>query len=228
MNTKTLVKNNVLLYNLSMKLYPIPAGPIGTNAWLLINDNNEAILFDAPPQSYDKIKKEAEDHNCTVKALFITHGHWDHMLDATLFAADGIPVYAHKDGQEYMEHPELMSDFAMPGLKWNGTKITNLVSDSDKIQLCGVDLEVRTAPGHCPGSILVYVKDMNMAITGDVIFDGSIGRTDLPGGSFDLLAQEIREKVYTLPNKTILCPGHGPCTSVDKEKNTNPFVRGDA
>jgi glyoxylase-like metal-dependent hydrolase (beta-lactamase superfamily II) len=208
-----------------MELLTIPAGPIGTNAWLLINDKNEAILFDAPPQSYHKIKREAERHDCTIKALFITHGHWDHMLDTALFAADGIPVYAHKDGQEYMEYPEQMSDFAMPGLNWTGSRISNPVVNDEKISLCGIDLEVRTAPGHCPGSILVYVKDINSAITGDVIFDGSIGRTDLPGGSFEVLEKEIRTKVYTLPDTTVLCPGHGGTTTVDKEKRTNPYVR---
>lgn len=208
-----------------MELIAIPAGPIGTNAWLLINETKEAILFDAPPQSYSLIKKETEKQDCKIKALFITHGHWDHMLDTTLFAEEGIPVYAHIDGQEYMEHPELMSDMGMPGLVWKGSKITNPVINNQKVTLCGIDLEIRTAPGHCPGSIIVYIKDIATAITGDVIFDGSIGRTDLPGGSFELLQKEIREKVYTLPTETVLCPGHGGTTSVDKEKRSNPFVR---
>jgi len=209
-----------------MRIISIPSGPIATNAWLLINEeNNEAILFDAPPQSYDTIQKRANAENCTIKALFITHGHWDHMLDSILFSNDKIPVYAHRDSVEFMEHPELMSDFAMPGLKWEGTRITNYVNNGDKLQICGLNLEVRTAPGHCEGSIVLYVEELQIAIVGDVIFDGSIGRTDLPGGSFEVLQKEILDKIYTLPDDTVLCSGHGPETTVEKEKKTNPFVR---
>jgi len=209
-----------------MKLIAIPAGPIGTNAWLLINEqNNEAVLFDAPPESYKIIMRQADSLKCKIKGIFISHGHWDHMLDTHLFAAEGIPVYGHKDGKEFMEHPENMSDYAMPGLVWKGTKITNYVNDKDSVSLAGIDLEVRTAPGHCPGSIIVYIKDLKSAVTGDVIFDGSIGRTDLPGGSFDILQDNIRKQVYTLPAQTVLCPGHGDSTTVEKEKRTNPFVR---
>lgn len=209
-----------------MKLIAIPAGPIETNAWLLINENNnEAVLFDAPPESYNIIKKELESGGNTIKALFITHGHWDHMLDTHLFAQQGIPVFAHMDGNEFLEHPEAMSSFAMAGLVWKGAKISNPVKNGETYNIAGIELEVRTAPGHCDGSIIVYIKEMNTAITGDVIFDGSIGRTDLPGGSFEVLEKNILEQVYSLPEETVLCPGHGKTTTVGKEKKTNPFVR---
>ena len=209
-----------------MKIIAIPAGPIGTNAWLLINENNkEAILFDAPPQSFKMIQKEAKANDCEIKALFITHGHWDHMLDTHLFAENKIPVFAHKDGVEFMEHPEHMSEFAMPGLVWKGSKIDNAVNNGDKINVSGIDLEIRTAPGHCPGSIIIYISEIEAAVTGDVIFDGSIGRTDLPGGSFEVLHDHIIKQVYTLDDKTVICPGHGGTTTVEKEKKTNPFVR---
>jgi hydroxyacylglutathione hydrolase len=209
-----------------MKLIAIPSGPIGTNAWLLINENNnEAILFDAPPNSYNQIMKEAESNHCTIKALIITHGHWDHMLDSVRFTDDGIPLYAHSDSNEFMEHPEFMSDFAMPGLTWKGTKINFLVDHGDLLDLCGIKLEIRTTPGHCPGSIIIYIEKIETAIVGDVIFAGSIGRTDLPGGDFNLLNHGILNKVYTLPDNTVLCTGHGPNTTVENEKKTNPFVR---
>lgn len=209
-----------------MKLIAIPAGPIGTNAWLLINESNsEAILFDAPPESYKTIMKRVEAGNYSLKALFITHGHWDHMLDSHLFADDGVPIYAHMDGKEFMEHPENMSRYAMPGLTWKGAAISNPVKDGEKINIAAIELEVKTAPGHCDGSIIIYIKEIASAITGDVIFNGSIGRTDLPGGSFEVLEQQIRNQVYTLPDETVLCPGHGDRTTVEKEKKTNPFVR---
>ena len=214
-------------YNIwNMKIIPIPGGPIGTNAWLLINEeNSEAILFDAPPESYHPIKKEVETYNCSIKALFVTHGHWDHILDATLFAADNIPIYGHKDGEILIEHPESMRHFALDDLKWQGTSITHYVHQGDILTIAGIGLEVRTAPGHCPGSIIIYMEDLEMAIVGDVIFDGSIGRTDLPEGDFEQLKSGILQQVYTLPDNTVLCPGHGGSTTVKKEKKTNPFVR---
>lgn len=209
-----------------MKLIAIPAGPIGTNAWLLINeDSGEAVLFDAPPQSFDVISREADSRNCSIKALVITHGHWDHMLDAHLFAAQGIRVYAHNDGKHFMEHPESMSAYAMPGLEWKGTPITQAVEHGEKLNIAGIEMEIRLAPGHCPGSIVVYISDIKAAITGDVIFEGSIGRTDLPDGSFELLKENIQNQIYTLPEKTVLCPGHGETTSVENEMKNNPFVR---
>lgn len=209
-----------------MKLIAIPSGPIETNAWLLVNDKEkEAVLFDAPPQSYDLVMSELSRHDCVLKGLVITHGHWDHMLDSSLFAGDGVPVYAHNDGKEFMENPEFMSSYAMPGLDWKGCSISHPVEDGDKLSMAGLDLIVRTAPGHCPGSIIIYMPELKAAVTGDVIFRGSIGRTDLPGGSFDQLSENIRTKVYALPEEVTLCPGHGPETTVRFEKANNPFVR---
>ncbi|MBI9100751.1 MAG: MBL fold metallo-hydrolase, partial [Spirochaetaceae bacterium] len=116
-------------------------------------------------------------------------------------------------------------DYAMPGLIWKSCAITNPVKNGEILDIEGIKLQIRTAPGHCPGSIIAYLSDIETAITGDVIFNGSIGRTDLPGGSFDVLQENIRKQVYSLPDNTILCPGHGEKTSVEKEKKTNPFVR---
>ncbi len=209
-----------------MKMIAIPAGPIETNAWLFINnEKGEALLFDAPPQSYHLIQKELKNNKCKLKALFLTHGHWDHMLDTYLFEKEGIPVYAAIDSKDLIEHPESMSDYAIPGLSWEGSKITHFVENNESLDLCGTDLLIMTTPGHCPGSIVIYIKELEHAVTGDLIIDSSIGRTDLPGRSFDQLRKEILSKVYTLPDNTVLCPGHGNRTTVKKEKKTNPFVR---
>lgn len=209
-----------------MKLIALPTGPIETNAWLLANDEtHEAVLFDAPPQSYETIQKELKEQNYSLKGLIITHGHWDHMLDAHRFASDGVPVYAHEDSRNFLENPESMSLYAMPGLEWKGCSINHIVGDGDSIELASTELEFRTAPGHCPGSLVVYIKSIMTAITGDVIFRGSIGRTDLPGGDFGILEHHIKTRVYTLPDEVTLCPGHGQKTSVRFEKANNPFVR---
>jgi len=209
-----------------MKIIAIPSGPIETNAWLLVNnETSEAILFDAPPQSYDLIKREVDRQECVLKGLFITHSHWDHMLDAWKFAEDGVPVYGHEDGNTFLNNPGSMSGFAMPGLDWTGCSLSHAVNDGDIVEVASASLEIRTAPGHCPGSIVVYIKDSQAAITGDVIFRGAVGRTDLPGGSFDQLKENIQKKIYSLPDEVVLCPGHGPETTVRFERVNNPFVR---
>jgi len=94
------------------------------------------------------------------------------------------------------------------------------------LELLGVSMEIRHVPGHCPGNILVYVASESSAIVGDVIFAGSVGRYDLPGGDFGILENSIKTQVYTLPDETVLYPGHGPKTTVAREKVSNPYVRG--
>ena len=88
----------------------------------------------------------------------------------------------------------------------------------------GSDIEVRHVPGHCPGNVLFYFSDAGAAFVGDALFAGSIGRTDLPGGSFASLEKAIRTQIYTLPDETLVYPGHGPDTTVGAEKSTNPYV----
>lgn len=211
-----------------MKLYAVPAGPIETNAWLLLDkEAGSAVLFDAPPQSYDIIMDILNEENCKLAALFITHGHWDHMLDTYRFASDNVPVYGHEEGREFMEHPETMSNYAMPGLTWKGCSISDNVTDGENIKIGSFDFLVRYTPGHCPGSIAIVIDRVKSVIVGDVIFRGSIGRTDLPGGSFNVLSENITRKLYSLPEDYKLCPGHGPETTVGLEKKSNPFVRGE-
>lgn len=212
-----------------MKLLALPTGPIETNAWLLINeDNKKAVLFDAPPQSYNFIMNKLQEEDCELEALFITHGHWDHMLDTYHFAADGIPVYGHRDSIPFIENPETMSNYAMPGLAWKGSSISNLVEEGDSVEIGGMRFQIFSAPGHCPGSVVIVIDGFNTVIVGDVIFRGSIGRTDLPGGSFNVLSENIVNKLYTLPEDFTLCPGHGPVTTVGFEKSNNPFVKAEA
>jgi glyoxylase-like metal-dependent hydrolase (beta-lactamase superfamily II) len=93
------------------------------------------------------------------------------------------------------------------------------------LELLGTTWEVRHVPGHCPGNVLFHVPSERVAFVGDAIFAGSVGRTDLPGGSADVLAKSIRTQIYTLPPETVLFPGHGPETTVDDERFSNPFVR---
>ena len=119
-----------------------------------------------------------------------------------------------------------MSAFAMPGMNLNPIEIDHWVGEGDEVEILGRHAEVRHVPGHCPGNVLFYLKEEKIALVGDAIFAGSIGRTDLPGGDFEVLEKAIRERIYTLPDDVVLLPGHGPTTTVAREKTTNPLVPG--
>jgi glyoxylase-like metal-dependent hydrolase (beta-lactamase superfamily II) len=99
------------------------------------------------------------------------------------------------------------------------------MEQGDTFAALGLQVEVRHVPGHCPGNILFYLPVAKLALVGDALFNGSIGRTDLPGGSMEILADSIRRQIYTLPEETIVYPGHGPETTVGEEKTNNPYVR---
>ena len=208
-----------------MDIEILPAGPIQTNSYLVMKkEENTAIVIDAGPDSYDMVMEEAEKNNVKIEALFITHPHWDHILDIYRFVEKGIPVYAPADAVNLIESPALQQGMALPGLEFHPGKVDNIIRHGDKIAIAGLNMEVREAPGHCPGSVIMNFPATRCCFTGDVIFDGSVGRTDLPGGDMNALKESIREQVYTLPDETILYPGHGSSTLVGKEKISNPFV----
>ena len=201
--------------------------PIGTNGYVWINKAlKECIVIDAPEGAFKWANQIAEEHDCTISGLILTHGHWDHILDGHYFAAKNIPTYGHRDDAVMFEAPERMKSYSMPGLELLPVKISHWVKGGDVLNLLGDQLEIRHVPGHCPGNILVYSAREQLALVGDVIFAGSIGRYDLPGGDFSVLEQSIKTQIYTLPDETRLYTGHGGSTTVGHEKQTNPYVKG--
>lgn len=209
-----------------MRVHILPAGPIETNAFLLTDSSRgEAVLIDAPHEVWDAVKPILESEGCKLVALLLTHGHWDHTGDAARVKKEsGVPVYAHVADQALIETPEVMSFFFLPGYDVPGTKIEHFVEQGQKLELLGREFEVRHVPGHCPGNILFFLSNEKAAFVGDALFAGSIGRTDLPGGSFEQLADSIRTQIYTLPPDTKVYPGHGPATDVGTEMRGNPHV----
>ena len=125
----------------------------------------------------------------------------------------------------FIETPEVMELFVVPGLRLEAAKIDRVVAQGDTFELLGDTVEVRHVPGHCPGNVLFLFRNSGAAFVGDAIFAGSVGRTDFPGGGFEMLEHSIRTQIYTLPDATVLYPGHGPETTVAAEKANNPYVR---
>ena len=201
-------------------------GPIGTNAYLLWEeDGNQAVLIDAPPDSAAAIEPVLSQNGLSLTGIWLTHGHWDHMAGASELAGEGVEVLGHSDDKMLFEQPAVMSTFAMPGMEFSPIGITRWIEEGESLDLCGRKVSIFHCPGHCPGNVVFWIPDEEICFVGDVIFSGSIGRADLPGGDFSMLERSIREKIYGLPNHTKLLPGHGPDTSVEIEKESNPFVR---
>lgn len=210
-----------------LELKIIPAGYIRTNAFLLLDrSRGEAVLIDAPHFVWDDVEPLLSEANCQLAALLLTHGHYDHMGDAGRIQKMGVATYGHPDDRTLYSDPGVMSPYAYPpGLEVEPVEIEHWVNDGESFEVLGRKVKVRHVPGHCPGNILFYFEELKVAFVGDALFAGSIGRTDLPGGDFDVLEKSIRERIYTLPVETAVHSGHGPSTTVGEEMSTNPHVK---
>jgi glyoxylase-like metal-dependent hydrolase (beta-lactamase superfamily II) len=140
--------------------------------------------------------------------------------------ATGAKVSAHADDKILLETPGVMEVFLPSTIKLEPVRVDRWLTQGETFSALGRVWEVRHVPGHCPGSVLFWCAAEGLAFSGDAIFQGSVGRTDFPGGSMKRLEESIRTQIYTLPDATILYPGHGDATTVAAEKAGNPFVRG--
>ena len=211
-----------------MKLHVLPAGPIQTNAYLLTApERGEAVLIDAPGEVWVDVEPILREDKCRLTELWITHGHWDHTQGgAEVARATGAKVRAHRDDRALIETPEIMEEFMGERLDLEPMHVDHWVGPGERFSALGTEVEVRHVPGHCAGNVLYYFAAANAAFVGDALFAGSVGRTDLPGGSFVVLENSVRGQIYTLPGKTVVYPGHGPATTVEREKLSNPYVNG--
>ncbi len=210
-----------------MEILTFELPPIGTNAYLLFAPGrDDAVLVDAPPEALAAISPALAKSGRRLTAVLLTHGHWDHTADAAAWQAAGAMIYAHAADREWIENPMMQADFMIPGLEIEPVKVDHFIEPEKILNVAGLTFEVRHVPGHAPGNVLFYNLEAKAAFVGDAIFAGSVGRSDLPGGNGRQLANSIRTQVYTLPEDTVIYPGHGPTTTVAEEKMSNMFVRG--
>lgn len=222
--TIVILKGDRRLRLMIIKSQELP--PIGTNAYALIEpDRKECVIIDAPAGAFEWSRAVAEEHDCKIVGLILTHGHWDHILDGHRFVEANIPTYGHADDTVLFEEPKRMTSYAVPGIEFLPVTIDHWIKGGDILDLLGDKLEVRHVPGHCPGNVLIYLASEQWVIVGDAIFAGAIGRYDLPGGDFSILEQSIKTQIYSLPDEAIIYPGHGGSTTVGNEKRSNRFVR---
>lgn len=206
---------------MDLRVEVIPVTQWVQNCTILCPGNGgPAVLID-PGGEIDRVMQTAEAIDAKIEAILITHGHIDHIGGLhEAIAATGAPVWLHPDDNWLYEQPL----FGMPavGLPKDPTYIT----DEDTIEVAGMSFRVLHTPGHSPGHVCFWIDGLDepLLIGGDLIFMGSIGRTDLPRGDLRQLVRSVREKIWTLPDETTILPGHGPTTTIGFEKKVNPFV----
>ncbi|MDR2674000.1 MAG: MBL fold metallo-hydrolase [Opitutaceae bacterium] len=210
-----------------MQIHVFTGGLACTHGYLLsAPKRGEAVLVDAPENVWDAVAPVLDEQKCRLAELWLTHGHWDHTQGAAeVVRRTGAKVRAHRADQPLIETPGVMGALLPRGIEIEPVKVDAWVAQGDRFEALGEQIEVRHVPGHCPGNILFWFPAQKMAVVGDALFAGSIGRTDLPGGDMRELDRSIRAQIYTLPDDTRVLPGHGDDTTVGGEKKTNPYVR---
>jgi len=207
-----------------------PVGPIQANCILLGDRDAGVLAIIDPGEEAARIMERVEASGLEPAMVLHTHGHLDHAggtADLVRRLPDGIPVGLHRD--ELQLYQGLVMQGRMFGMEVEEPPMPDLwFEDGQRLELGGLSLEVRHTPGHSPGGVcfVVHGPPEPLVIVGDVLFAGSIGRTDLMGGSFPVLEQSIREQLYTLPDETRVICGHGPDTTIGRERASNPFVAG--
>ena len=204
----------------------LTVGPLQMNAVLLVADGaagREGVLID-PGAEAPRLLRAVDDAGCRLVGLLATHGHFDHVgAAADIQRRLTLPLRCHPDDVPLVRSlPRIQEAYGFP--PDDVPEVRGDLLDGSEIPLADGVLRVRHVPGHSPGQVMFLWEDH--AIVGDCLFAGSVGRTDLPGGDFAALEKSIRERIYTLPDETVIICGHGPDTTVGRERSGNPFVRG--
>ena len=203
----------------------LPVGPLQCNCSIIGDEiTHEGIVID-PGDDIATIVGLIRKHNLQIKQIVITHAHIDHVGGAMkLRTATGAPILLNHNDYTLLKMLDLQA--AWIGMTAPGNvEIEHSVGESDTIKAGPLLANVIHTPGHTEGSICLHFPAENKLIAGDTLFAGSIGRTDLPGGSFDKIINSLHEKVLALPDETVVVPGHGPITTIGEERESNPFLR---
>ena len=200
--------------------------PVEENTYVLYNENKHCCIIDPGcyfPQEQEELKDEIREAGLKPVLLLNTHCHLDHVFgNKFVHETWGLPLHFHQKEKPVFDFaPASGKLWNLPFDNYEGPLV--YLKEENSLKIDEDELEIRFVPGHSPGHICFYDKMAGFVIAGDTLFNGSIGRTDLPGGDFDTLIQSIRTQLFSLPDDTIVYPGHGEPTTIGFEKTNNPF-----
>ena len=213
---------------MSLKAAILPVTPFQQNCTLVWNDENMRGAVSDPGGDLDRIKAAAAETGVTIEKILLTHGHLDHAAAAGDLARElGVPIEGrHKDDLFLIEAlPRQAAQYGFPAVgaflpdRW--------LENGDTVEVAGLTFDVRHCPGHTPGHVIFFHAPSRLALVGDVLFQGSIGRTDLPRGDHGALIESIRARLWPLGDDGTFVPGHGPLSTFGAERRSNPFVGDD-
>lgn len=224
-----------------------PAAAFGTNCYVLATEaGSECLVVDPGIGVLDTLRDVLAEHRLRPAAVLLTHGHVDHVYSVTPVCGSGTAAYIHGDDRYRLRDPLSLLDPALLGMfeqqfgaqaTWTEPEEVVEIRDRQRLTLAGLDVEVLHAPGHTEGSVMFALPGLpeglatdvplsSTVLSGDVLFAGSVGRTDLPGGSQEAMRRSLRDVVLPLPDTTLVLPGHGPATAMARERATNPHLQG--
>lgn len=202
----------------------LPVGPLRCNCSIIGDENTREAMVIDPGDDIEDVLTVLQKHGLTVKQIIITHAHIDHVGGAMkLRATTGAPILLNENDYallQMLDEQAAWIGMAAP----EKVEIDQNARPADTVKAGSLAAQIIHTPGHTEGSICLYFATEKRLIAGDTLFAGSVGRTDLPGGSFDKLIRSLHEKVLTLPDETVVVPGHGSLTSIGEERESNPFL----
>lgn len=203
----------------------LPVGPLQCNCSIFGDEQTREAMVVDPGDEIAEIRNILARHRLSVKAIVITHAHIDHIGGAAkLKALTGAPVYMNEKDQPLYDH--LDAQAAWLGMEPpERTRIDVAAHEGDTLTIGQTGFEILHTPGHSQGSISLWIPSGNKVIAGDTLFRDSIGRTDLPGGDMRQILRSIADKLLVLPDEAVVVPGHGPNTTIARERAMNPFLR---
>jgi len=201
-----------------MNLHTYTGGFVDTNGYLLVRDDQSCLIIDAPAG----IAEYARQHHLKPTHLLLTHQHFDHVDDVAALREAGARVLAYQDYAPEIIMEKRVREMGIP-VEIPPYQVDQALKDTASLEIEDYQFTLAHVPGHSPDSIAFHLASESFLFAGDALFNGSIGRTDLPGGNPEQLLDSIRQKLYPLPDETAVFPGHGPQTTIGSEKTSNPF-----